>query len=163
MLPQLDLSTYSSQIFWLLLCFCLLWFMMSVFVTPKIADVVEQRKRKINEYIKKADSLNSQAKLALDNYNETLAQAEKKAEQEIAKEQNELKDYLKNTENKMSAELNKKIADNEFILAKEKKNTLLQIESIAEDLAFDVVQKLGFSAITRQDIAKVSQKDKVNG
>ena len=163
MLPQLDLSTYSSQIFWLLLCFCLLWFMVSVFVTPKIADVVEQRKRKINEYIKKADSLNSQAKLALDNYNETLAQAEKKAEQEIAKEQNALKDYLKNTENKMSAELNKKIADNEFILAKEKKNTLQQIESIAENLAFDIVQKLGFSAITRQDIAKVSQKDKVNG
>lgn len=163
MLPQLDLSTYSSQIFWLLLCFCLLWFLVSVFVTPKIADVVEQRKRKINEYIKKADNLNSQAKLALDNYNETLAQAEKKAEQEIAKEQNKLKDYLKNTENKMSAELNKKIADNEFILAKEKKNTLQQIESIAEDLAFDVVQKLGFSAITRQDIAKVSQKDKANG
>ena len=163
MLPQLDLSTYSSQIFWLLLCFCLLWFMVSVFVTPKIADVVEQRKRKINEYIKKADSLNSQAKLALDNYNETLTQAEKKAEQEIAKEQNALKDYLKNTENKMSAELNKKIADNEFILAKEKKNTLQQIESIAENLAFDIVQKLGFSAITRQDIAKVSQKDKVNG
>ena len=163
MLPQLDLSTYSSQIFWLLLCFCLLWLMVSVFVTPKIADVVEQRKRKINEYIKKADSLNLQAKLALDNYNETLAQAEKKAEQEIAKEQNELKDYLKNTENKMSAELNKKIADNEFILAKEKKNTLQQIEFIAEDLAFDIVQKLGFSAITRQDIARVSQKDKVNG
>lgn len=163
MLPQLDLSTYSSQIFWLLLCFCLLWFLVSVFVTPKIADVVEQRKRKINEYIKKADNLNSQAKLALDNYNETLAQTEKKAEQEIAKEQNKLKDYLKNTENKMSAELNKKIADNEFILAKEKKNTLQQIESIAEDLAFDVVQKLGFSAITRQDIAKVSQKDKANG
>ena len=163
MLPQLDLSTYSSQIFWLLLCFCLLWLMVSVFITPKIADVVEQRKRKINEYIKKADSLNSQAKLALDNYNETLAQAEKKAEQEIAKEQNKLKDYLKNTENKMSAELNKKIADNEFILAKEKKNTLQQIESIAEDLAFDIVQKLGFSAITRQDIAKVSQKDKANG
>ena len=163
MLPQLDLSTYSSQIFWLLLCFCLLWLMVSVFVTPKIADVVEQRKRKINEYIKKADSLNLQAKLALDNYNETLAQAEKKAEQEIAKEQNELKDYLKNTENKMSAELNKKIADNEFILAKEKKNTLQQIEFIAEDLAFDIVQKLGFSAITRQDIARVSQKDKANG
>lgn len=163
MLPQLDLSTYSSQIFWLLLCFCLLWFMMSVFVTPKIADVIEQRKRKINEYIKKADNLNSQAKLALDNYHETLSQAEKKAEQEIAKEQKELKDYLKNTESKMSAELNKKIADNEFILAKEKKNTLQQIEVIAEDLAFDIVRKLGFSGITRQDIAKVSQKDKANG
>ncbi len=163
MLPQLDLSTYASQIFWLLLCFCFLWFVMSNFITPKIADTVEQRKRKIDEYVNKADALNSQAKSALDKYNETLAQAEKKAEQEIAKEQAELKDYLRNTENQMSAELNKKIADNEFDLAKEKKNTLLQIENIAEDLAFEIVHKLGFSGITRQDIAKVSQRNKING
>ena len=163
MLPQLDLSTYASQVFWLLLCFGLLWFMVSVFVTPKIADVVEQRKRKINEYIKKADDLNSQAKLALDKYNETLALAEKKAEQEIEKEQNELKNYLRETEGKISAQLNKKIADNEFMLAKEKKNTLQQIENIVEDLAFEIVQKLGFSSISRNDIAKVSQKDKANG
>lgn len=163
MLPQLDLSSYASQIFWLILCFSLLWVMMSVFITPKIADIIEQRKRKINDYINKAELLNSQAKSALDRYKETLESAEKKAEAEIAKEHLDLKNYLHDAENKMSAELNKKIADNEFNLAKEKKNTLLQIENIAEDLAFEIVQKLGFSGITRQAIAKVSQKDKTNG
>ncbi len=163
MLPQLDLSTYSTQIFWMLLCFSLLWILMSVFVTPKIADVVEQRKRKINEYIQKADKLNNQAKEALDRYNETMAQAEKKAEQEIEKERSELKTYLKDTENNMSAQLNKKIADNEFNLAKEKKNTLMQIETIAEDLAFEIVQKLGFSTISRQNISEIAHKDKING
>ena len=163
MLPQLDLSTYSTQIFWMLLCFSLLWILMSVFVTPKIADVVEQRKRKINEYIQKADKLNNQAKEALDRYNETMAQAEKKAEQEIEKERSELKTYLKDTEDNMSAQLNKKIADNEFNLAKEKKNTLMQIETIAEDLAFEIVQKLGFSAISRQNISEIAHKDKTNG
>jgi F-type H+-transporting ATPase subunit b len=163
MLPQLDLSTYATQTFWMLLCFCLLWFVMSTFIAPKIADTREQRKRKINEYVKKADALNSQAKAALDKYNETLTQAEKKAEQEIAKEQSELKNYLRNTESQMSADLNKKIAENEFDLAKEKKNTLMQIENIAEDLAFEIVHKLGFSGITRKDIAEVSQRNKTNG
>lgn len=163
MLPQLDLSTYVSQAFWLVLCFCLLWICVANFITPKIADVIEQRKRKINEYVQKADKLNSQAKSALDKYNETLANAEKTAEQEIEKGNTELKNYLREAENKMSAQLNKKIADNEFALAKEKKDTLQQIENIAEDLAFDIVRKLGFSGITRQNIAEISREDKVNG
>ena len=163
MLPQLDLSTYASQIFWLLLCFCSLWFAVSFFITPKIADIIEQRKRKINEYVQKADKLNNQAKQALNKYSETLALAEKNAESVIEKENSDLKSYLRETENKISAQLNKKIADNEFNLAKEKNDTLQQIENIAEDLAFEIVQKLGFSAITRQDISTIAQRDKTNG
>lgn len=163
MLPQLDLSSYASQTFWLLLCFGLLWFLMATFVTPKIADVLEQRKRKINEYVKKADKLNTQAKETLDKYNLTLSQAKKNAEQEIEKERAELKEFLKNAENKMSSQLNKKIGDNEFNLAKEKKNTLLKIEDMSVDLALEIVHKLGFSKISRQDIAEIAQKDKSNG
>ncbi|MBR1600675.1 MAG: hypothetical protein IJ677_03770 [Alphaproteobacteria bacterium] len=163
MLPQLDLSTYVTQIFWMLLCFSLLWILMSVFITPKIADVMEQRKRKINEYIQKADKLNNQAKEAIDKYNEMLLSAEKEAEREIETKRAELKSYLHDAENNMSAQLNKKIADNEFNLAKEKRNTLMQIENIAEDLAFEIVQKLGFSSISRQNIYDVAHKDRING
>lgn len=163
MIPQLDLSTYVSQVFWLLTCFVLLWISVSVFITPKIADVLEQRKRKINEYIKKADKLNTQAKETADKYTLTLEQAQKRAEQKAADERAALKDYLSDTENKMTEQLNKKIAGNEFTLAKEKKNTLLKMEDIAEDLAFEIVQKLGFFAISRKDIADIAQKDKLNG
>ena len=40
-MPQLDLSTYASQAFWMVLCFSLLWLLLSIFITPKIADVLE--------------------------------------------------------------------------------------------------------------------------
>lgn len=163
MLPQLDLSTYISQAFWLIVCFCLLWILMSVFITPKLANIIEQRKRKINEYIRKAEKLNNQAKEALKNYHDTLAKAEHEADAEIERERENLREYLKTTEDKMSAQLNKKIADNEFDLAKEKKHTLLQIESISENLAYEIVQKLGFTSISRKDISSITQKDKVNG
>ena len=63
----------------------------------------------------------------------------------------------------MTAQLNKKIADNEFLLASEKKETLLQIEDISKDLAYSILQKLGFTKITHQDLMQISLKDKDNG
>ena len=78
-MPQLDISTYISQAFWVILCFCFLWFFLAVFITPKIADIQEQRKRKIYDYLQKAENLNNQAKLVLENYQNSLDSAKKKA------------------------------------------------------------------------------------
>ena len=49
--------------------------------------------------------------------------------------QKQIKDYLQQSEAQMSDELNRKIASSEFLLAKEKKETMQQIEDIAETLA----------------------------
>lgn len=162
-MPQLDLSTYISQAFWLLICFCMLWFLLATFVTPKLSDIIEQRKRKIDEYIQKADKLNLQAKDSLNKYNAAFEQAKQQAEQELTQGKTELKAYLNNAEGQLVAKLNQKIADNEFMLAKEKKDTLLQIETIAQDLAFSIVQKLGFSNIKKQEIIEISQREVNNG
>ncbi len=162
-MPQLELSSYISQMFWLLLSFCVLWFLLSTFIVPKLADVVEQRKRKINEYVQRADALNAQAQNSLEKYNETISLAQKQAEESKNKSKEELKAYLQKTEADMSERLNKKIADNEFLLATEKNNTLQQIEVIAQDLAYQIVQKLGFANISKQDIAALTHKDKANG
>ena len=158
-MPQLDPSSYISQVFWLLVSFCLLWFLLAYFVMPKIADVVEQRKRKIDEYIQKADALNLQAKASLERYHDTLAEAEETAQKEIAAGKKQLKEYLHNAESKLAKELNQKIADNEFTLAREKRETLQQIEFIAQDLAYEIVHKLGFKQISRAEIAQIALKD----
>lgn len=162
-MPQLELSSYVSQIFWLLLSFCVLWFMISVFIMPKLTDIIEQRKRKIDEYLQSAEALNNKAQSSLEKYNETISSAEKKAEEQRNEAKKELAASLHQTETNMINSLNKKIAENEFMLAKEKKDTLLQIEVIAQDLAYQIVQKLGFKSINRQNIADVSQKGKIDG
>lgn len=158
-MPQLDFSTFASQAFWMILSFCTLWFLLSTLVTPKLADIIEQRKRRIDEYVQKAEKLNMQAKKSLTQYRNTLAEAKILADKEISAAQTELQNYLEEQETQTTARLDKKIADSEFKLAKEKKATMQQIEEISQELAFDIVQKLGFSQITRQDILAVSQKD----
>lgn len=155
-MPQLDLSTYASQAFWMVLCFSLLWLLLSIFITPKIADVLEQRKRKIDDYIRKAEKLNQQAKASLEKYEQTLNEAKAKAAADIAANQKESAAFLAEEERLLNERLNKQIADSEFKLAKEKKETMQQIQNISQNLAFDVVQKLGFAEITENDVKAVA-------
>lgn len=155
-MPQLDLSTYASQAFWMVLCFSLLWLLLSIFITPKIADVLEQRKRKIDDYIRKAEKLNQQAKASLEKYEQTLNEAKAKAAADIAANQKESAAFLAEEERLLNERLNKQIADSEFKLAKEKKETMQQIQSLSQNLAFDIVQKLGFAEITENDVKAVA-------
>ena len=161
-MPQLDPSSYFSQIFWMLVCFCTLWALLSMFVIPKIADVMEQRKRKIDDYIQKADAFNQLAKESLDKYHEILTEAEQTSQAEMQKGRDELQRYLHSAEADLSKKLNRKIADSEFTLAKEKKDTMQQIENIAVDLAFEIVQKLGFKQISRKDVSALAIKDRTH-
>ena len=162
-MPQLDWSTYLSQAFWLLVCFCALWALLSNLVTPKLADVIEQRKRKINDYVQKAEQLNRQAQNSLLKYQQTLAEAQAQAQKQLEMGRAELKAELDTKAAKMTKEINQKIADSELILATEKQETLQQIESISQDLAYHIVQKLGFSKISKKDIALIALEEKDNG
>ena len=46
-MPQLDTSSFTSQLFWLIICFFSMMFIMSKFIIPKISEIMEQRQRKI--------------------------------------------------------------------------------------------------------------------
>lgn len=161
-MPQLNLATYASQAFWIILCFCTLWFLLSVFISPKIADILEQRKRKINDYISRAEKLNSEAKSSLEKYQGALETARTRAAADIAEAQQKLKETLEKEEQNLQENLSRQIAENEFRLAKEKNDTLQQIEDISQNLAFEIVQKLGFTQISREDIACI-KKEETNG
>ena len=158
-MPQLDFSMYASQGLWMIGFFCLLWAMLAIFVTPKIADIQEQRKCKIHEYVRKAEQLNRKAQSALEKYEATITEAQDKAKAEMEDNQKQIKDYLQQSEAQMSAKLNQKIASSEFLLAKEKQETMQQIEDIAETLAFQVTQKLGFKDISISDIQQIAKKE----
>jgi F-type H+-transporting ATPase subunit b len=162
-MPQLDFSQFASQAFWIILCFCTLWLCVSVFIAPKIADIKEQRKRYLDEYIQKAERLNLQAKKSLDKYQKTLSEAKTSAEQDMLTAQNELSLYLQKKQAQLSEKLNKEMAESEFKLAKERKNTLQQIEKISVVLAEDIVKKLGFTKISEDDIKKIAVATEKSG
>ena len=141
-MPQLDPSTYVSQIFWLLVSFFSLWLVMSWFIVPKIEDVLKQRRQKIDDFVKKEEKINKQALSSLDKYHKALDKAKNSAEAAIAKNRQELDDTIAEKKAEIEEALAKKIADSEHMLAKQKQETLEAIEHISQTLADSIVAKL---------------------
>ena len=60
-LPQLDIVTYSSQIFWLAISFIVLYFLVAKIAMPRIAEVLEERQERIEDDLDKAETLKKEA------------------------------------------------------------------------------------------------------
>lgn len=48
-MPQLDISNFSSQIFWFLLCFVFLYFYLNKIIIPRIDKIISNRKKIIED------------------------------------------------------------------------------------------------------------------
>jgi F-type H+-transporting ATPase subunit b len=74
-MPQFDLSTAASQIFWLVVVFTLLYMVLWRLVLPRMAMVMETRQRKIDDDLARAERLKNEAAGVLADYEKTLAGA----------------------------------------------------------------------------------------
>ena len=159
-MPQLETSTYLSQIFWLITTFLSMWFLMAWFIIPKIEDVMEQRRRKIDDFVQKAERFNKQALVSLNKYEKALEKAKVEAQNAIADNKKILETSVLARRAQVEELLNKKIADTEIMLAKEKQETLIAIDELALTLATDILAKLDIQNINLDTIRKYTGDDK---
>ena len=89
-LPQLDVETYISQIFWLIVSFVILYILVSKIAIPRIAEVLEERQDRIEDDLDKAESLNKEAQLVRVEFGKDLLAAREKASIAIREAQDEI-------------------------------------------------------------------------
>ena len=159
-MPQLETSTYITQIFWLFTTFFCFWFVMAKFIIPKIAETVEARRRKYSDFILKADEFNKKALASLNRYEETLAAAKEKAAKQISLEEKKLKEYISQKQEEINLQLNQKIKENEIRLIKERAETMKNIETIAESAASVILSKLGIVPIENRIEQRITARRK---
>lgn len=151
-MPQLDSSTFTSQLFWLVICFFSMLFIMSKFIVPKIADILEQRQRKIDGYLNKAHTIRLEAEESLKKYQEALAEATRNANEALEKTQAEINSYMQNKQDELAAKLQKKIAAGETEINKSKDEAMAKVKEMSEELAEAVVAKIGLSSISAKEL-----------
>jgi F-type H+-transporting ATPase subunit b len=78
-LPQLDVATWPSQLFWLALIFGLLYWLMSTHFLPRIGRTIEERRDRIADDLDKAAEQKQKAEDAEKAYKQSLADATAKA------------------------------------------------------------------------------------
>lgn len=82
-MPQLDISTFPSQIFWLIICFGILCLIMATMVTPRIATTLSTRHRKLDDNNTAAEQLLIEAQSLHQQTAATLNQERVQAMQQI--------------------------------------------------------------------------------
>lgn len=157
-MPQLDPAWYPSQLFWLCVCFFTMLFIMGKIFAPRIADILAQRQHKIDDYLVKANQIQEQAEESLKKYHEALAKATEDANAAIELAHKELGEYIAKKQDDLTRKLNEKIKDGETQINQEKEKALQEVRGISEELALDIVRKIGLSEIRAQDIKEAISK-----
>ena len=78
-MPQLDLSTFSNQIFWLVVTMIVLYLIMSRVALPRVAAVLADRRGTITSDIAAAEEFKLKAQQAEEAYHKALADARAEA------------------------------------------------------------------------------------
>ncbi len=156
-MPQLDFSVFPSQLFWLSISFFTMLFIMSKLIIPRIAEMINLRKEKIDNYLQKAAEIKEKAEKSLEKYHTALQEATNNANQSLQKTQQDLKNLMERKQADLSAELAVQIAEGEKKIAAGKEKALQQVQEMSVELAAEVIKKLGLKVSTAQIRKAVDQ------
>lgn len=141
-LPQLDTSTYPSQLLWLVITFGALYLLLSKVLLPKISNAIETRQSRIAADLAYAEQLNDDARKASDAYDAALADARAKANAIAQDNRAKVLSELDAEQAKVDAELAEKLAKAEKQIASTRDKAMGEVEGIAGQLVEDVVNEL---------------------
>ncbi len=157
-MPQLDPTWFISQFFWLCICFFFMLFLMSKIFIPKIKDILEQRQRKIDDYLVKAHQIKEQAEESLKKYNEALVKATADANEALENARKEMNVYIAKKQDELTQKLNTKLLEGEAQIKETREKALKEVKNISQDWALDIVKKLELTKIDAEDIKKGIEK-----
>jgi F-type H+-transporting ATPase subunit b len=129
-MPQLDPTWFASQFFWLIICFGVMLFLMSKIVIPRIAEVVDDRNKRVDDDLSRAEELKEQADAVFEKYSEQIASAKTNANLILEEAKEEMLAFSKEKGDEVEKRLAKMIVDGEEQITKVKQEAMLQIKDI---------------------------------
>jgi F-type H+-transporting ATPase subunit b len=152
--PPFNPATFSSQLIWLAITFGALYAIMKRVALPRIAEVIEERRDRIQRDLEAAERLKAETDKALAGYEAALAEAKINAGG-IAKQTREaLASETDREKERVEAQIAAKLVDAEKRINVMKTAALAQVNEIALDTVGQVVAKLGGGDVSRDDIQR---------
>ena len=141
-MPQLDVSGFPSQIFWLVITFVFLWWLMAKVALPKVGLVLEERQKKINDSLNMAENLRIEAGSELEAYEIAISVAHDEARKVINDANQEGTQASANQLAEMRISLTNQIAEVETEIESVKEKALEDIGQSAREVAISTLDKL---------------------
>ena len=159
-MPQLDVATYPSLIFWLVVTFSFTFFVLKYYVTPKMSEILNDRKEKIDSDLFEAKQSREEAENSKTDQEKSILDAKEKAIIIVRDAVEKSKSQLLISESKAKEKLSKKLEDAEQNILNAKKDSLNIVNEVASDIAVIISNKISGIKISKNLILK-SVNDKI--
>ncbi|MEM6415154.1 MAG: F0F1 ATP synthase subunit B' [Pseudomonadota bacterium] len=141
-LPQMDFSTYPSQIFWLLITFGVLYWLMSSAILPRLGGAIEERRDRIADDLDHAAEAKREAEEAERAYNTALADARAKAQSIAAETRESVEAEIAEMQVAADAKAAQQIEEAETRIAAMKDDATIKVREAASDVAKSIIATL---------------------
>jgi F-type H+-transporting ATPase subunit b len=148
-MPQLDISMWPPQLFWLAVSFIALYIVVSRVIIPKTGGVIEARRNTIEGDLAAAVTAKSESEEALKAYEASLAEARGKASASSLVARNKISAEADQARHKLDAGLASKASAADKSIQAAKAKALGNIAEIASDLASNIVAELTGAKVSK--------------
>ena len=140
-LPQLDLSTYPSLMFWAVISLIIGYFLMSFLVAPSIKSILNLRETNIqNDLVKAKASTQENEKIKqeiIDHQKDIKLRSQKLINEALS----DSKLSIEKTENDISKKINSKISKADKNIQELQKDIISDIVNSADEIIIEIVKK----------------------
>ncbi|MBL0942052.1 MAG: hypothetical protein IBJ00_04930 [Alphaproteobacteria bacterium] len=141
-MPQLDIGTYASQLFWLFTCFGLLYIFMSHVSIPLIGTVIEKRHLHIEKTLNRGMELEVKAENLRVKFEQVLAESRDQAHKMLVSSVHDIGVTIAHQKKESSEAIMARIQNAQNEISKQKDASLTELKHAAGMITSDILQKL---------------------
>ena len=145
-LPQLDLTTFGNQIFWLVVTLVVLYLVLSRVALPRIASVLSDRQGAITGDLMAAEEFKLKAREAEAAYDKALADARAQAQTIVAQNRAQIQAQLDEAIAKADAEIAARTAESETRIRAVRASADASAREVAQDVTAELIRTFGGQA-----------------
>lgn len=159
-LPQFDFTWWSSQIFWLVVTFGLLYFILAKFILPRIGEGISERSDRIADDLDAASRMQKEAEQANIAYERMMADAKAKAHNIAETTRKSVDAEIEAEVETAEAEFGRRQATADERIAKIRDEALSHLDSVAQETAKAIAEKIGQIKPTAAQVKSAVKKAK---
>ena len=140
--PPFNRETFPSQLFWLAICFVLLYLITARLVQPRLAGIIGSRKSRVSGDLAEASRLRAESEQAIAAYEKALAEARTRAQTITGEMRDKLQAEADKARKALDDQLNAKLVEAEKTIAATKTAAMTNVRGIATEAAAAIVTRL---------------------
>lgn len=155
-MPQLDPSSFASQIFWLIITFSFLYMVLSRVTLPRITSIFQDRNARIENDLSRAEQLKNDATQAEKRYQAILTEGREKAQKILQEAQADIQAEIQKRHHQMDETLASQFKEADHRIAEIKKKSESQLAKITDELS-ELIEKKIFGDVSLSGNAPMSK------